>query len=204
MLTMFKFMTIGLGLLRIPLVLGQGLPPQIPSIVSFTSSASDGAFPLSASVKIIVDSKWTDYGLPGPSLHDFANTFHDDLVQALGFVGLPSVDTASGPDSSYPTIFLTLETGLNHTLFNGQATGEGYDFAITSTAYVIAAAQPIGAWWGTRSLLQQAALIANGNAGGTISIPGGTGSDSPGWGVRGFMLDVARHFFLPSFLCEST
>jgi hypothetical protein len=86
-------------------------------------------FPLSASVKI-VDTR-TD--LSQPSLVDFARTFRADLVDIFGFVNLPSVviDTPKGANNTHPTIFLDLETTLNHTLFSGLVTGEGYDFEIT-------------------------------------------------------------------------
>lgn len=59
----------------------------------------------------------------------------------------------------------------------------------------VTGASPLGAWWATRSILQQA-LLHNG------SIPIGTGTDSPGWGTRGMMLDCGRHFYPKDFLIE--
>jgi hexosaminidase len=182
--------------------LSQSLQPQIPSVQSFSVATGQQPFVLTASVQITVDSQWEDLG--SPNLTDFANTFRADLVDVLGFASLPRVITAASPDDSRPTIFLTLDPTLNHTLFNGKSTDEGYDFQISSTTYTITGSAPIGVWWGTRTLLQQAALIANAAGGNpqSVSFPAGSGSDSPGWEIRGFMLDAGRHDFLTSFLCK--
>jgi|SRR3984957_2336822 len=198
--TSFRLVCISI-LVNVLQVISQSLQPQIPSVESFTAAAGQEPFILSASVQIVVDSQWQNFG--SPSLGDFANTFRADLVDVLGFSNFSQV-VAGSSTTAHPSIFLTLESTLNHTLLNGLATGEGYDFEITSVSYTISAAAPIGVWWGTRTLLQQAALIANstGGSNGSVSIPAGSGSDSPGWGVRGFMLDAGRHFFFPSFLCE--
>ncbi|KZT01175.1 glycoside hydrolase family 20 protein [Laetiporus sulphureus 93-53] len=48
-------------------------------------------------------------------------------------------------------------------------------------------------------MLQQVALASND---GTIAIPTGSGTDSPGWEIRGFMLDAGRHWFDTQFLTE--
>ncbi|KAK6997302.1 glycoside hydrolase, partial [Favolaschia claudopus] len=52
----------------------------------------------------------------------------------------------------------------------------------------------------TRTLLQQVALTAGSPNG--ISLAAGFGSDTPGWEVRGFMLDAGRHWYQPSFLAD--
>ncbi|KAJ7039802.1 glycoside hydrolase family 20 protein [Mycena alexandri] len=171
------------------------LQPQIPSVASFTES--DGpAFLLSTSSQIIVDSDFQDSG--SPSLITYAQTFRNDLITLTGLASIPEVTTGSleGSDAS-SIIFLSLGA-TNHTYFSGVATEEGYDFVINSRSYIIKGSGAIGVWWGTRTLLQQVALSPRPD--GTIAA--GSGSDTPGWEVRGFMLDAARHWFEPSFLAD--
>ncbi|KAL1746093.1 glycoside hydrolase superfamily, partial [Schizophyllum fasciatum] len=97
-------------------------------------------------------------------------------------------------------VFLTVGAA-NHTLYNGIPTDEGYDFEITDTIYTISGSAPLGTWWGTRSLLQQVILSASDDLS-ALQIPTGKGSDSPGWEIRGVMLDVARHYFEVSFIAD--
>ncbi|KAJ6631149.1 glycoside hydrolase superfamily [Mycena sp. CBHHK59/15] len=172
--------------------------PQIPSVASFVDSDAP-PFILSSATPVIVDSAFQNSGTP--SLLNYAQTFRDDLVAITGFTSVPQVQTGAFGDShDSPFIFLTLGA-TNHTYFSGAATDEGYDFAINSQAYVIKGGGTIGAWWGTRTLLQQVVMISAGSND-PISIPAGSGSDTPGWEVRGFMLDAARHWFEPSFLAD--
>ncbi|KAF9240848.1 glycoside hydrolase family 20 protein [Melanogaster broomeanus] len=89
----------------------------------------------------------------------------------------------------------------NHTYYSGFATVEGYDFTISNTSYVISGSGPIGAWWGTRTLLQQLVLSQHGDDV-RYSVPAGSGTDSPGWEVRGFMLDAGRHWYEADFLAD--
>lgn len=175
------------------------LGPQIPSLASFTPS-SGGVFELSSTIQIVVDSESANRG--APSLLDFANTFRDDLKETVPYVKLALVlfsTSEPGHASPVPTIHLTLDPSAQFNLYNGQPTEEGYRFQVTQNSYVIAASAPIGVWWGTRTLLQQAAIsLAQGAK--TVSFSAGQGFDSPGWEVRGFMLDAGRHWFEASFL----
>jgi hexosaminidase len=188
----------------VALAQGSTLSPQIPSLASFIPS-NTAPFTLSHSTKLIVDSRFASYG--EPSLYQLASTFHSNLVDLVGFSSLPPVTVAS-PDSTAghaSSIFLTLNTTANFTLYNGDPTNEGYQFIVSENTYLIAGAAPIGTWWGTRSLLQQVALLQSKNGassqkGAQILIPSGSGYDSPGWEVRGFMLDAGRHFFESNFL----
>ncbi|KAI0778918.1 glycoside hydrolase [Trametes elegans] len=179
---------------------GSTLRPQIPSVASFVPS--NGSFQLSSTVQIVVDSKHATRG--SPSLLGFASTFRRDLRDIVPLVGLaPVLLSPVVPDSSLqiPTIYLTLNTTLRHTLYNGKPTDEGYDIHITKDTYTIVGSAPLGVWWGTRTLLQQAAVqLAQGE--GSVSFPAGALSDSPGWEVRGFMLDAGRHWFEASFLSD--
>ncbi|KAJ7637121.1 glycoside hydrolase [Roridomyces roridus] len=173
--------------------------PQIPSLASFTESNAPG-FLFSTSARIVVDSNHQESGAPGPSLLSYAETFRQDLIWLTGFTSVPEVTTGSdGAVSASPSIFLTLGAS-NHTYFNGVPTQEGYDFLINEKAYIIKGSGALGVWWGTRSLLQQLAL--NCAANGSCTIPAGSGSDAPGWEVRGFMLDAARHWFELPFLAD--
>ncbi|KAH9854338.1 glycoside hydrolase [Lenzites betulinus] len=180
--------------------LGGSLEPQIPSITSF--APSHGSFALSSAVQIVVDSKHASHG--SPSLLDFARTFRDDLRDVVPHSGLAPVLLSSvGPSaaSGTPTIYLTLDVSLNYTLYNGQPTDEGYDIQVAQGSVTVKSSAPRGVWWGTRTLLQQAAVqLARGAK--TVSFPAGSISDSPGWEVRGFMLDAGRHWFETSFLSD--
>ena len=182
----------------LPLCVLGGLGPQIPSIASFTPS--NGSFKLSPIVRIVVDTKFANHG--SPSLLDFAKTFQKDLEEVVHFTTSPSVSESSvvpDHDSGHPTIFLTLNSSASYALYNGQPTNEGYQFEVTPGTYLISAPEPIGVWWGTRTLLQHAAVsLAQGAK--TVSFPAGVGVDSPGWEIRGFMLDAGRHWFEASFL----
>ncbi|KAJ7889726.1 glycoside hydrolase [Mycena leptocephala] len=168
------------------------LQPQIPSVASFTDAGGPG-FVFSSSTQIIVDSVFQNSG--SPSLISYAQTFREDLISLTGFTSIPEVKAGSLEDSdTSPIVFLTLGA-TGHSYFNGVATEEGYDFVISSQSYIVKGSGATGAWWGTRTLLQQVAMIH-----GTLTIPAGSGSDTPGWEIRGFMLDAARHWFQPTFL----
>lgn len=180
--------------------LGSGLEPQIPSVASFTPS--HGAFELSSAVQIIVDSKHASHGTP--SLLDFANTFRDDIKDIVPHLGLAPVSVSpniADTTLGVPTIYLTLDASLQYKLYNGDATDEGYDVVITHNSVTIKSSAPLGVWWGTRTLLQQVAMqLPKGVP--SVSLPAGNISDSPGWEVRGFMLDAGRHWYETTFLSE--
>lgn len=181
-----------------------GLQPQIPSVASFTADEEQRSFVLTPQVKIVVDARFECVG--SPSLIDYAKTFRKDLISITGLNRIFEVAVINATSTSFagpePTIFLTLGASpTNHTLFNGLPTGEGCEFDISSTLYSIVGVEPIGAWWCTRTLLQQVVMLSNGtDLPSSIAIPAGSGSDTPGWAVRGFMLDAGRHWFESGFL----
>ncbi|KAG9312512.1 glycoside hydrolase family 20 protein [Chiua virens] len=197
----------------VPLLLVAGVhatkfQPQIPSLQLFFSDELSRSFVFSPETQIFVDeifaSQSSGSQSSAPTLLDFAETFRSDLVQ-LTSLTLPQVQVASfnqtriNHDGS--VIVLTLGPSSNHTLYSGAATPEGYDFTISNSSYVISGRGPIGAWWGTRTLLQQ--LVLSGpRSNGIYTIPAGNGTDSPGWEVRGFMLDAGRHWYTTEFLAE--
>ncbi|KAJ3795007.1 glycoside hydrolase superfamily [Lentinula aff. detonsa] len=181
---------------------------QIPSIKSFAPSNS--YFVVDSTIQIIVDPAFADASSGGSgqgTLSDFAQTFRDDLISVTGFSNISQVQkddvnaNVSSDSVQSSRVFLTLGSSSNLTLFNGKPTGEGYEFEITEKMYTIRGVESIGAWWGTRTFLQQAVLsIANGSN--PAKIPTGTGEDNPGWEIRGFMLDAGRHWFEIPFLTE--
>ncbi|KAI8981330.1 glycoside hydrolase [Trametes punicea] len=187
-----------LGLTACSGVLGAGLEPQIPSVASF--EPSNGSFEISPIVQIVVDNKYANHG--SPSLLDFGNTFRDDLQAVIPYVTLgPVLLSPSVPGIAFgkTTIYLTLDTTLQYSLYNGKSTDEGYDIHVSQSSVTISGSAPRGVWWGTRTLLQQAALqLGQGKK--TVSLPAGRITDSPGWEIRGFMLDAGRHWFEASFL----
>jgi hexosaminidase len=134
-------------------------------------------------------------------LLDFAETFRGNLVELTSFTVPPVqiVSLGTSIDHHSPTIVLTLDSSSSHTLYSGSATVEGHDFFISNASYVISGSGPIGAWWGTRTLLQQLVLSESGDDG-TYRLPTGNGTDCPGWEVRGFMLDTGRHWYAADFL----
>lgn len=102
----------------------------------------------------------------------------------------------NGTSTASDAIFLTLGDPAAYLDAAGAPSSEGYTLDVTASGIAITAASPLGAWWATRTLLQQAALA------GDKSVPLGTGSDTPGWATRGMMLDAGRHFYPASFLAE--
>ncbi|KAL1965254.1 hypothetical protein VTN77DRAFT_5856 [Rasamsonia byssochlamydoides] len=165
--------------------------PTVPFNIS-----SPASFPLHAVNSIVVDAQYanaTDLRgttLIPPTLEAFAETFAEDLRDYIGHV--PVSLGSSARDGS---IFLTLGNAEDFLDAASRPTSEGYTLSVTERGVTITGASPLGVWWGTRTILQQAAL-ADGK------LPVGSGTDAPGWGVRGVMLDAGRHYYPPEFLIE--
>jgi hexosaminidase len=157
----------------------------------------DGQVPLTSIKSIIVDAEFAsardDKGetLIPPTLESFAATFAQDLGNALE----ANISVQSGSSSCADAVFLTIGDAHDYLDAAGRNRSEGYSLSVSEDGIVITGASPLGAWWGTRTLLQQAA-ISNG------SIPYGNVKDSPGWNTRGMMLDAGRHYYPPEFLTE--
>lgn len=67
----------------------------------------------------------------------------------------------------------------------GKKTSEGYFLSVARAGITIAGASPLGAWWGTRSVLQQAVLNDK-------KIKFGAGVDAAGWSERGMMVSSSH------------
>ncbi|KAI0014789.1 glycoside hydrolase family 20 protein [Xylariomycetidae sp. FL0641] len=164
--------------------------------VPFTLSDNE-EFSISTISTVIVDSAYADSRdengetLIPPTLHDFATTFVDDLKSTVGV----DVGLETGEEGAPDAIFLTLGNASAYTTASGSETSEGYTLSVSTSGITISGASPLGAWWGTRTVLQQA-ILSDG------SIPYGEGKDAPGWTVRGMMLDGGRHFYPPDFISE--
>ncbi|KAI1777648.1 glycoside hydrolase family 20 protein [Hypoxylon cercidicola] len=164
--------------------------------VPFTTS-EDGVYSITSVKELIVDSKFaesrdeTGETLIPPSLQDFAKTFAADLSSTLDL----DVSVSNGNGATPDSIFLTLGDPSKYVDVAGAQTAEGYTLSVNSSGIVISGASPLGVWWGTRTVLQQAILSNS-------SLPYGEGDDAPGWRNRGMMLDAARHYYPPEFVIE--
>ncbi|KAI1434857.1 glycoside hydrolase family 20 protein [Xylaria sp. CBS 124048] len=168
----------------------------IPTI-SFNTT-SDGEFSISSVQSIIVDPQFAqtvdDNGetLIPPTLSEFAATFASDLSDVFG---IKNVAVSNGAAAKPNSIFLTIDTNSSFTYVGGQVSTEGYSYEVTSSGITITGASPLGVWWGTRSIIQQA-VLANG------TLPQGSAVDSPGWQTRGIFIDAGRHFYPPQFIID--
>lgn len=149
---------------------------------------------------IVVDSQYAsavdnsmDTLIP-PTLFEFATTFAQDLSSIFSVNA--TVTNGSSSSTLPDSIFLTLGDAHAYLNASGDASSEGYTLSVTATGITITGASPLGAWWATRTVLQQATLHAGG------ALPLGSGTDTPGWATRGMMLDAGRHFYPAAFLGE--
>ncbi|KAK5134586.1 hypothetical protein LTR08_006372 [Meristemomyces frigidus] len=165
--------------------------PTVPFAVG------NGTFDLGQIEEILIDPRYANatdtngWTLIPPTLGQFAETFADDFAS----VTRKRVPTHSGNVPRKHSIFLTLDNSTEYQDAAARWTSEAYSLTVTKGGIVISGASPLGVWWGTRTLLQQASL-RNG------SLAAGTGVDSPGWNTRGIFLDAGRHYYPPSFIVE--
>jgi hexosaminidase len=185
-------------------------------IPTFNFNATSTAhFSLSSVTRVLVDSRFQNTvdtegkTLIPPTLLAFGTTFAADLLE-LGLSVPVEVASAARPGS----IFLTLASDAGVFLdAAGRRTSEGYELSVGAQGVVVAGASPLGAFWGTRTIMQLAKL-------GGLALPVGSGRDAPGWGTRGVMasacieldyrqiltanvqLDAGRHYYPPTFLTE--
>lgn len=107
----------------------------------------------------------------------FAAQFMTELAEvARKATGRNITVTAAGPDEKADIVFAEENCGLG---------SEGYAMNIAGGEVMLAAQSAKGLFWGTRTLLQ---LISSGKG----SLPCGKIEDVPRFGLRGFMLDIAR------------
>ncbi|PSR88673.1 glycoside hydrolase, catalytic core [Coniella lustricola] len=187
-----------------------GIPTTPYTALTNTSSpASSSDYAISNIQTIVVDSRYAsavddtlDTLIP-PTLYEFATVFAEDLssifsINATVVNGsVANADNTTSDDGGF--LYLTLaEDPSLYLNASSDPSSEGYTLSVTADAITITGASPLGVWWGTRTVLQQAALSSSSSA----SVPLGSGSDTPGWTTRGMMLDAGRHFYPKEFLTE--
>lgn len=151
--------------------------------VPFTELANSSSYSFKSIKSIVVDLQFADAvntdgeTLIPPTLTEFASTFSEDIATNWGY----NVSVVSGCSAVEGSIFLTIGADPEFVDVAGRFTGEAYSLNVTSTGITIIGASPLGAWWATRTLLQQAVL-------GDFEIPQGYGIDAPGWANRGLMV----------------
>lgn len=159
---------------------------------------ADGSYAIDKLQSIIIDSKYSQtrdndgLTLIPPTLREFGDTFAQDLKSMLNI----DVAVVDGTEAKPNSVFITLDKDGDYKDAAGRKTHEGYTLSATKDGVTIQGASPLGAWWATRTVLQQATLD------GQKSIPAGKGVDAPGWGTRGMMLDCARHFYPKEFITD--
>lgn len=116
------------------------------------------------------------------TLRAFADTFSADLFSTLGLRVPVNVGYAALPNS----VFLTLGDAEDYLDAAARQTSEGYTLQVDESGIILTGASPLGVWWGTRTVLQQAVL--------GDGIPYGSGTDAPGWRNRGLMVRKSSLF----------
>ncbi|KZL70906.1 glycosyl hydrolase family 20 [Colletotrichum tofieldiae] len=183
-------------LLPISLVL-TAAASSLPGLPTVPYTTTGGTLPSASLSRIIVSSEFAEsvdeagQTLIPPTLRSFATTFASDLASVLNL----DITIELGDAAEQGSIFLTLGDAKLYKDAAGRESSEGYSLNVTIDGVLITGASPLGAWWGTRTLLQQLIL-------GHGELKLGYGTDSPGFPIRGMMLDVARHYYPPEFLVE--
>jgi hexosaminidase len=156
-----------------------GMNHVIPLPVS--AEASSGKFGLSAATRIYVE--------PGSAeLRAIGHYLADRLAPATGY-HLPVLETSRPPANGH--IYLSTkdaDAGLGE---------EGYELTVSPDALTLAAYQPAGLFRGLQTIRQllPAEIESPALQSGPWEIAAGRIRDTPRFGWRGAMLDVARHFF---------
>jgi hexosaminidase len=140
----------------------------------------EGAFKLQPKTRILTDVPARDTGL----------YLAERLDKATGYS--LKISTSAGALPAKGSILLTLKgakPGLG---------AEGYELSVTPDTVIVRAAKSAGLFYGVQSLLQllpPEVLAAKPVAGVDWKVPCVQIEDQPRFKWRGFLLDVARHFF---------
>ncbi|GJC87288.1 hypothetical protein ColLi_10126 [Colletotrichum liriopes] len=168
-------------LLPISLVL-TAAASSLPGLPTVPYTTTGGTLPSASLTKIIVSSEFAEsvdeagQTLIPPTLRSFATTFASDLGSVLNL----DITIELGDAAEQGSIFLTLGDAKLYKDAAGRESSEGYSLNVTIDGVLITGASPLGAWWGTRTLLQQLIL-------GHGELKLGYGTDSPGFPIRGMM-----------------
>lgn len=155
------------------------------TVPSTPFNCQPGQFSLRHLKSIVLDSRHaqavdkTGQTLIPPTLEDFTRTFKEDLKSSLGL----DVPVIKGTQPAPNSIFVTLDDKSKFKDAAGRHTAEGYRLSVGANGITVAGASALGAWWGTRSILQTAALNDK-------NVAHGEGVDAPGWAYRGMMVST--------------
>jgi hexosaminidase len=137
----------------------------------------NGVFTLQPSAQITVSPSTRN-------VTSIASALAGTLRRATGYA-IPIVRTTAPPPPGSIALKLGGATGLGL---------EGYELRISLVRVTLAARQPAGLFYGTKTLLQLLPVASTVRAG-PLQFPVATIRDLPRFPWRGAMLDVARHFF---------
>lgn len=160
--------------------------------VPFNASSGGHSLDLTHIHSIVVDRRYAQtkddngWTLIPPTLNEFAQTFAEDYNDIVG----KHVSVHSSSRGLPESIFLTLGNSSEFKDAAGRWTSEAYKIEVKKNSVVVTGASPLGVWWGTKTILQQASLN-NGK------IAMGSGIDSPGWGTRGVFVSTQVRGILP-------
>lgn len=131
-----------------------------------------------------------------PSGQEFAQTFVEDLTVLTGDEW--TLKITDKPGCVVSGIFMaTYDDDAAKLVYeNGTPTEEGYVLEVAGGKATIRGSGSRGAWWGTRTLLQQL-MISN-----WTSLPELTITDAPAYATRGFLLDAGRKWYSKDLLKE--
>lgn len=146
---------------------GNDKPAVVPELAQWYSTADQvgKVYTLTANTRILADQQYASV----------ARELQADIRDLFG-LNLSIVSDTSNPQTGDIVLAYHDQGGFDK---------ETYNMVVTDYV-VIQANDPIGAYWGTRSVLQ--ALQLSGN----LTIAQGTARDYPEFENRGFMLDVGR------------
>ncbi|KAK7742231.1 hypothetical protein SLS62_010750 [Diatrype stigma] len=173
-------------------------PPLSVNIVSTAPAFDFSKIPRTVFITSDLATRRDSEGLTliPPSGLEFAQTFVDDLTELTGDEW--TLKVTDKPGCVVSGIFMATYDGEPAKLAyeNGTPTEEGYTLEVAGRKATIRGAGSRGAWWGTRTLLQQL-VIAN-----WTSLPELTIEDAPAYATRGFLLDAGRKWYSKDFLKE--
>ncbi|MBC6446032.1 family 20 glycosylhydrolase [Actinokineospora xionganensis] len=157
-------------------------PQVVPAVRQWSGGV--GRLRLGPDTKIVLDPA------DGGALRDVAEQVGADLTEMTGWP-VPAVREGRAGERD---LVLDLDAGADVGPTE-LALKEGYRLT-TDSRVTITSRTPVGAYWGTRTLLQM--LSFDGQA--SASVPVGSLVDWPNVAVRGFMLDVGRRWFDHDFM----
>lgn len=168
-------------------VLALGLSISLFSCQKQESQLSDtGLIPLPVNLTI------------GSGHFELAETSSIQLVgsgEKLSFIG-EFLASKLRPSSDFDIPVGTDEGTIVLELKDGDSASEAYDLVISEDRISIQASSEAGLFYGVQTLIQAfpPAILETSPVGTALTVPAGSISDSPDFGYRGSMLDVARHF----------